>query len=169
MGGQTCTVCRNEARETVDQALVAGEPLRNIAERTGLSTTALHRHKTDHLPATLVKAVEAQDEAHGSRLLEQVQGLVGEALASIERSKEKDEVNERDVLAGVREARSSLELTGRITGELRENRDAAPETALDAIIKLANALSVAELRGWAGQLPDPAVVVEGDGHVVEPV
>ena len=168
MGGQTCTVCRNEARETVDQAFVAGEPLRNIAERTGLSTTALHRHKTDHLSATLVKASVAQDEAHGSRLLEQVKGLVDEAMASIERSKEAGK--EKDVLGGIREARHSLELTGRITGELRESRDAAPDTALDAIIKLAAALSEAELRRMArltpaGQNPEGAII-EVEGHVV---
>jgi len=58
-----------------------------------------------------------QDEAHGSRLLDQVPGLVDEALASIERSEEVGK--ERDVLGGIREARHSLELTGRITGTVR--------------------------------------------------
>ncbi len=166
MGGMTCTVCRNEAREAVDQALVAGEPLRNIAKQTGLSTTALHRHSQNHLPTTLVKAAEAQDEAHGSRLLNQTQGLVDEALASMESSKAAGK--EKDVLGGIREARHSLELTGRITGELRDNnRDAAPDTAIDAIIKLASALSEAELRKRAAE-EDLGLTIEVEGHVVEP-
>lgn len=50
-------------------------------------------------------------------MLDQVPGLVDEALASIERSEEVGK--ERDVLGGIREARHSLELTGRITGTVR--------------------------------------------------
>jgi hypothetical protein len=74
---------------------------------------------------------------------------------------------EKDVLGGIREARHSLELTGRITGELRDNnRDAAPETALDAIIKLASALSEAQLRGMAAGNTLDGVTVEGGSHLV---
>ena len=166
MGGQTCTVCTHEAKEAIDQALVAGGSRRTIANQYGLSDAAVGRHRENHLPTTLVKAAEAQDEAHGGKLLDQVQNLVTEALASIERSK--DAGKERDVLGGIREARHSLELTGRITGELRENRDAAPESALDAIIKLANALSEAELRGMAAGEKIKGLTIEGEGHVVDP-
>ena len=165
MGGQTCTVCTHEAKEAIDQALVAGGSRRTIANQYGLSDAAVGRHRENHLPTTLVKAAEAQDEAHGSRLLDQAQGLVDEALASMERSKAAGK--EKDVLGGIREARHSLELTGRITGELRESRDAAPETALDAIIKLAHALSEAELRAIAfGKNPEGATI-EVEGHLIE--
>ena len=59
-----------------------------------------------------------------------------------------------------------LELTGRITGELRERRDAAPEPAIDAIIKLASALTEAQLRGMAaGDNPEGATI-DVEGHVV---
>ena len=167
MGGQTCTVCTHEAKEAIDQALVAGGSRRTIANQYGLSDAAVGRHRENHLPATLVKAAEAQDEAHGSRLLDQAQGLVDEALASMERSKAAGK--ERDVLGGIREARHSLELTGRITGELRDNnRDGTPDTALDAIIKLANALSEAELRGRAAGERLGATIIDGEGHVIEP-
>ena len=165
MGGNTCSICKNEAREAVDQALVAGESNRVIASQYGLSQAAVGRHSQTHLPTTLVKAAEAQDDAHGGRLLGQVQGLVDEALASIERSKAAGK--ERDVLGGIREARHSLELTGRITGELRESRDAAPETALDAIIKLASALSEAQLRGMAAGDGPEGIMIEGESRVVD--
>src|SRR3546814_14120194 len=49
--------------EAIDKALVASESLRNIAERFGTSTTALHRHKTDHLPSHMAKAQEVKDNA----------------------------------------------------------------------------------------------------------
>lgn len=29
MGGNTCTVCRNEARDSIDEALIGGESLRD--------------------------------------------------------------------------------------------------------------------------------------------
>lgn len=143
---------------------MADSSLRDIAGQYGLSKSALDRHQVNHLSATLVKAVEAQDDAHGGRLLEQAQGLVNEALASIERSKSAGK--EKEVLGGIREARHSLELTGRITGELRERRDAAPEPAIDAIIKLASALTEAQLRGMAaGDNPEGATI-DVEGHVV---
>ena len=122
MGGQTCLTCRNESRETIDKALVAGEPLRDIAGRTGLSKSSLDRHKKDHLSATLVKAAEASDLVRGGKLMDQVQGLVSSALASLERAEGKG--NEREVQGAIREARHSLELVGRLNGDLREaNRE----------------------------------------------
>lgn len=165
MGGQTCTVCTHEASEAIDRALVAGESNRVIASQYGISQAAVGRHSQNHLPATLVKAAEDRELAHGKSLRDQVQGLVEEALASMERSKAAGK--EKDVLGGIREARHSLELTGRITGELQDNnRDGTPDTALDAIIKLAAALSEEQLRRMAdGRGP---VTVEVEGHVVEP-
>lgn len=121
--------------------------MRDIAGRTGLSKSSLDRHKRDHISATLVKAAETSDLAHGVKLIEQVQILVEKALESLERAEGKG--NEREVQGAIREARHSLELTGRITGELRENRDAAPSTALDAIINLAQAMTYAQLKAMA--------------------
>ena len=63
--------------------------MRDIAGRTGLSKSSLDRHKKDHLSNTLVAAAQSRDLAHGSKLLDQVQGLVSSALASLERAEGK--------------------------------------------------------------------------------
>ena len=118
MGGQTCLTCRHEAREAIDGALVAGEPLRDIAGRYGVSKSALDRHRDSHLPATLVAAAVERELAHGGALLDRVNGLVDSALSSLERAEGKGD--ERAVQGAIREARHSLELVGRITGELNE-------------------------------------------------
>ena len=166
MGGQTCTVCTHEAKEAINQALVASTSLRDIAGQYGLSKSALDRHQQAHLSATLVKAAEAQDAAHGSRLLEQVTGLVDKALASAERSEAKGD--ERAVQGGLREARHSLELTGRLTGELREsNKDNGPESATDTIQALAKGVAEAFLRHMAAGLREEDYI-EVEGHVVDP-
>ena len=85
MGGMTCKTCRHEAREAIDQALVAGTPHRSIAEQYSLSPSAVFRHQEGHLPATLVAAAEAGERTRGENLLDRVNGLVDAALASMER------------------------------------------------------------------------------------
>ena len=125
------------------------------------------RHQDNHLPAVLVKAAESKELAHGTALLEQVEWLLTETKESMERSKNNGK--EKDFLAGARETRHTMELVGRITGELRENnRDSAPQTAFDAIIKLASALSETQLQRMAAGEKLEALIIEGEGYVVEP-
>ena len=165
MGGQTCTVCTHESKEAVDQAIVAGESNRVIASQYGLDKSAVGRHRQNHLPATLVKAAEAKDEAHSQALLDQVRGLLTKTTDILDEAiQEKDK---RVALMAVRESRGVIELAGRFTGELRDNnRDGTPDTALDAILKLASVLSDAELRRMAGLTP-AGQTIEGESHVVD--
>ena len=81
----------------------------------------MFRHQENHLPVTLVKAAEGRELVAGGKLLDQVQGLVGKALESLERAEGKG--NEREVQGAIREARHSLELVGRLNGELKESRE----------------------------------------------
>jgi hypothetical protein len=53
-----CTVCDHPQRHSIDEALVTGAPYRSVAKRYGLSGSAVYRHKTEHLPAHLLKAKE---------------------------------------------------------------------------------------------------------------
>ena len=80
-----CTICRHPEREAIDRALVAGTPLRKIAEHySDTSITALFRHKSDHLPPYLTKAREAQEAARADSLLEQVRSLQEKTLGILE-------------------------------------------------------------------------------------
>ena len=138
---RTCTICRHPERDGIERALLAGEPLRNIAERFRLSATALHRHKRDHLPATLAKAREVEEVARADDLLAQVQGLQTKALELLRRAEAGGDY--RTALQGVREARGCLELLAELTQQLdrhpRVNILLAPEwatlraTILDAL------------------------------------
>jgi hypothetical protein len=49
----TCKVCRHSERNQVDLLLMAGEPLRSIAERFNLSKSSLVRHKDKCVPEDL--------------------------------------------------------------------------------------------------------------------
>lgn len=49
-----CTVCSHPRRDEIERAIVEGTPIRRIAADTGLSETALHRHKkAGHISAKI--------------------------------------------------------------------------------------------------------------------
>jgi hypothetical protein len=68
---RSCTVCRHGQRADVDAALIAGQPLRNIAERFGLSPQALLRHR-QHVPAQAQQHQRVRDELAQLDLLERI-------------------------------------------------------------------------------------------------
>jgi hypothetical protein len=64
-----CTVCDHPKRHGIDEALVSGAPYRGVAKRFGLSESSVYRHKTEHLPAHLLKAKEVEEVAQADDLL----------------------------------------------------------------------------------------------------
>src|SRR5262245_17520800 len=112
---RTCSVCRNPRRDSINEALLTGQSLRNVAERFGTSVTSLHRHRKE-IPKKIVKATEARDIVLGDTLLSQVQGLIEKAVAILERAEASGD--DRCALQAVREVRETLHLLGKITGEL---------------------------------------------------
>ncbi len=68
---RTCTICRHEQRQEIDEALVAGESFRSIAFRFDTSHMAVRRHKED-LSGKLVKAAERREERRADSLVDQI-------------------------------------------------------------------------------------------------
>lgn len=64
-----CSVCAHPKRDKIDAALLKpGTRLREIAEKYGLSISAVHRHKESHMPtAAIAKHVE-QEQRRGESL-----------------------------------------------------------------------------------------------------
>src|SRR5215470_8551522 len=107
---RTCSVCRNPRRDSINEALLTGQSLRNVAERFGTSVTALHRHRKE-IPKKIVKATEARD-IMGDTLLTQVRGLIGKANAILERAEASGD--DRVALQALRETRETLLVLGKI-------------------------------------------------------
>jgi hypothetical protein len=127
---RSCTVCNHPNRDAIDEALVAGEPSRQLAARYGsLSRPAIQRHGENHLPARLVMAHAAEEVAQADTLLEQVRDLQQQALAILDKAEEAGEL--RTALSAIREARGNLELLAKLLGELDErpvvNLNLSPE------------------------------------------
>ena len=113
-----CSICHHERLDEINQALVEGTVLFEIAALFRVSDDALSRHKANHLPATLTKAREAKDVARADDLLGQVQNLQARTLAILEAAETYGE--HRMALAAIGEARRNLELLGKLAGELDE-------------------------------------------------
>jgi hypothetical protein len=79
--GCLCQVCRSPNALAINMALLTGEPLRSIEERTGHSKSSLQRHQS-HIPPLLVAAANSQKAADAAtvvsgfcELLESVRGV----------------------------------------------------------------------------------------------
>jgi transposase-like protein len=94
-----CTVCDHHERHSIDEALVSGAPYRSVAKRFGLSESAVYRHKTEHLPAHLLKAREVEEVAKADDLLDQVRNLRTHALDILERAEKAGDL--RTALAAI--------------------------------------------------------------------
>src|SRR3712207_1308223 len=124
-----CTVCDHPERHSVDETLVTRAPYRSVAKQFGLSESAVYRHKTEHLPAHLLKAREVEEVAQADDLLEQVRNLQVHALDILDRAEKTGDL--RTALAAISQARANLELLGKLAGELDErpvvNLNISPE------------------------------------------
>jgi hypothetical protein len=120
---RTCAVCGRTERDEIDQALLAGEPLRNIAKRVSLSVASLFRHKA-HLSETLKKSREAAEVSRADSLIDQLERLKEDARRIQEKAEAAKDF--RGALAGVRELTRLVELAARLSGELNER----PETKI---------------------------------------
>ena len=115
---RVCSICTHEQRPEIDAALLNGEPLRDIAGRVPVSKSALARHAAEHIPAHLVKAKEAETVTQADTLLEQVRNLQTRALSILDRADHTGDL--KTALSAIREARSNLELLGKLAGELQQ-------------------------------------------------
>ena len=122
-------VCDHPEMHSIDETLVTGAPYRSVAQQFELSESAVFRHKTEHLPAHLLKAKEVEEAARADGLLDQVRNLQAHALDILERAEKGGDL--RTALAAISQARGNLELLGKLAGELDErpvvNLNVSPE------------------------------------------
>jgi hypothetical protein len=115
---RSCNVCSHPDREAIDEALVGGTALSELAAIYRVSDDSLGRHKANHLPAKLVMAHAAEEVAQADTLLGQVRDLQERALAILDKAEEAGEL--RTALGAIREARGNLELLAKLLGELSD-------------------------------------------------
>lgn len=115
----TCSICHHERRMEIDQALVAGEPLRAIAARTGTSKSAIMRHRDAHLPKLLADAKAAQAVEFGGSLLERLQTINRETREILADARSTQ--NPIIALAAITRIERQLEIEAKLLGQIPEN------------------------------------------------
>lgn len=115
---RTCTICKHPEREAIDRALIDGGAFRNIAQRFRVSATALFRHKADHLPATMLKAAEAEDVAHALDVVKQLKAInqAAQAILADARKAGDGEL----ALKAIDRIQKQIELQAKLLGELSD-------------------------------------------------
>jgi len=106
---RTCLACSSPERRAIDNALVAGEPLRNIAKRVSISPAGLLRHK-NHVANTIVRASEKREERLGDSLLDEMRRVQRKAWELLARAE--SEGDHRGAIVALREVRECLESPG---------------------------------------------------------
>lgn len=115
---RTCTICAHPERQAIDEALVDGASMRELAAKYRVSPDAIARHNAAHLPAKLARAAQAKEVAAADSLLVQVQTLQRRTLGILGKAERAADL--RAAVGAIREARGNLELLAKLTGELDE-------------------------------------------------
>ncbi|MGD1147393.1 MAG: hypothetical protein ABR961_05550 [Thermoanaerobaculaceae bacterium] len=113
-----CTVCTHPDRDAIDAALVGRDSYRGVARRFAVGPDAVERHAKAHLPTSLAKAHEVTEVTRADDLLAQVRELQAKAVTILETAERGGDL--RSALGAIREARSCVELLGKLAGELQD-------------------------------------------------
>ena len=114
---RSCLACSSPEREAIDKALVAGEPLRNIAKRVSLSPAGLLRHK-NHVANAIGKAQAQREERLGDTLLDEMRRVQRKAWELL--SKTESERDHRASIVALREVRECLKSLGEMLEKTEE-------------------------------------------------
>lgn len=115
---RVCTVCTHPERAAIDTALVAGGTYRDIAGRFRLTKSAVERHKAEHLPASLVAAVGAEEVRQALDVLQQLKTINGAALTVLRDARA---AQDGDLaLKAIDRIQRQIELQAKLLGELDE-------------------------------------------------
>jgi hypothetical protein len=127
--GQVCTICSHPERDAIEDAYIMGASKPTIADNFGVHRHAITNHMTEHLPALLALARDAERAARADSILDRLEELHARTLAILEATEATHD--HRLALAAIREARSNLEIIAEVTRELDRrpvvNLNMAPE------------------------------------------
>jgi hypothetical protein len=140
-----CTICYHPQHEEIAISLFR-DGTRATARRFQVSLPALDRHK-GHLPRTLVRAQQAQQIMDATSLLSRVEEVVNDARRITRQAEEKEELS--TALAGLKTITHSLELFGKLKGELQRG----------AVVQVGVEVNVSSQRTETGSEVDLDVLI----------
>lgn len=114
--GRLCSACAHPQTEAISLELLQHVPLRRIADKFGLSLSAVARHKS-HVPASLAKTEEAQHVAEAGNVMRRIAELDQRADEIYRQASEGNDP--ALALKALKELREVTALYARLTGEIQ--------------------------------------------------
>lgn len=124
---RACTICEHSERDSIDAALVCGEPMNVIAKLYGVGKDAARRHRVRHLSPALAAMQGERTRAVAKTTLERMEVQYG-ILADVVQAA-RDGGQSKTIIDASRELRQTAELLAKITGELNER----PQIAVNVL------------------------------------
>lgn len=113
--GAVCTACRHPQTEAISMELLQKVPMRDIADKYGLSLSAVARHKK-HIPAQLAESKQAQTVAKADSVMARVAELDTRADQIYRQA---SAANDPELaLKALKEMRGITELYAKLAGEI---------------------------------------------------
>ena len=113
-----CTVCRSPRRGDIDRALLAGDPVRDVAANYGCSKSAVSRHAAEHIAKKLASASMASEISSAGALLarldrisEQTDAILAEARGASDH---------KTSLRAIARLEKQCELTAKMVGLIQQ-------------------------------------------------
>jgi hypothetical protein len=159
---RTCTVCTHPDKAEIDAALLTGNSFRKISQRFGTSSTALFRHRNNHIPIALEKAREAEEVAYGEDLLCQMKELNTRTIRILDAAEAAGDP--RIALAAIREVRGNTELLCRIVAAMEARRPSFPCDE-DAVNRMSRLLYGGRNQGFYDEAMRRPAYAESAGEV----
>ena len=83
--GVRCTVCDHPQRTAIDSLVAHGTASeRIVATQFGLTQAAVHRHKVNHIPKTLQKAVERAEIKESDEFLDHIRSMMAAGARGVQ-------------------------------------------------------------------------------------
>lgn len=114
-----CTICAHAERSAIDRRLVAGEPHVQLADEFGVGRSSLARHFDGHIVPSIAESAAVREVAeahHASDLLGEVVRIKERAEVLLDKAEAQNDIPA--ATGALRELRRTVELLGRVTGEL---------------------------------------------------
>jgi len=113
-----CSICEHAKAAKINQALIEGQSLRNIAKQFEVSYSAVGRHHKEHLPCSLLKSKRIKEITEADNIIERLVILTNETMEiyrQVKREKDYDLA-----LKAIARAEKQAELQAKLLGELQQ-------------------------------------------------
>ena len=127
---RTCTVCKHQQREKIDEAILSGTSFRSIADRFGPSKSALIRHRV-HITNEMARASGDEKKLNAAFLIEKLDHLREKAENILHKAEESGSLPV--ALSAIRESRSTLQVYIELALRFWDTKDVQPVSVTEVI------------------------------------